>query len=68
MHKTRERQGGNNENASSEGPKERDSQGNVNLCLAARTWMTGTPRSFRRWRHSLVWDDAALSTKESRFT
>lgn len=35
------------------------------LCLAGRTWITGTPRSFRRWRQSLVWDDAAWSTKES---
>lgn len=43
--------------------------GNINnytiwiLCVG-RTWMTGTPRSFRSWRQSLVWDDAACSTRE----
>ena len=43
--------------------------GNMNkykvwILCAGCTWMTGTPRSFRSWRQSLVWDDAACSTKE----
>ena len=55
-----------------DGAKERkisEHVGNINnytiwiLCVG-RTWMTGTPRSFRSWRQSLVWDDAACSTRE----
>lgn len=32
--------------------------------VAGRTWITGTPRYFRSWRHSLVCNDAAVSTEE----
>lgn len=35
--------------------------------LAVRTWMTGTPRSFRSWRQSLVRDDAAWCKRDLAF-